>query len=82
MTPTTKKLYVDPPLTAPNSMTQSPGLQRLNSLTAFITGLGFSFTRKAAKLAVYDDTMISVKNHQKEDAKRAEADLWFKSELS
>lgn len=35
----------------------------------------FSATKKAARLAVYDDMMIKVKNHQTAAAKRTETDL-------
>lgn len=35
----------------------------------------FSRTRNAAKLAVYEETIINVKNHQTDDAKRIDAAL-------
>ena len=35
----------------------------------------FSKVKKAARLAVYDETMIIVKNHQADEAIRPETDL-------
>ena len=40
-----------------------------------------STVRKAARLAVYDEIMISVKNHQIPPTMRVEAALGFKSDL-
>lgn len=45
--------------------------------TLLIFSEGFSRTRKAAKFAVYDETMISVKNHQTLAARRIDAALHF-----
>lgn len=38
--------------------------QSFKSSTLLIFSYGFSMVRKAAKLAVYELTMINVKNHQ------------------
>lgn len=37
---------------------------------------GFSMVRKAAKLAVYEETIIKVKNHQIADIVRVLSALW------
>lgn len=61
-----KKLNVAPPFLAPkftgHSSSELP--QFLKSSTDLIFSYGFSITRNAAKLAVYDETIINVKNHQ------------------
>lgn len=60
-----KKLNVAPPFFAPNltghSSSEFP--QFFKSSTLLIFSYGVSIVRNAAKLAVYDDTMIKVKNH-------------------
>lgn len=38
--------------------------------------MGFSMVRKAAKLAVYEDSIIKVKNHQIDASVRVDSDLW------
>jgi hypothetical protein len=72
---TLKKLAVAPPLLAPYliSVCSDNSFTLLNGVTRVST------VRKAAKLAVYDDTMISVKNHHTPAAVLVEIPLETKS---
>jgi len=64
---TKKKFLVDPDFLAPYC---TSSLLSAKSLTLFMELVGFSMVRKAAKLAVYEDTIINVKNHQIDDIVR------------
>lgn len=63
---TLKKFRVLPPRFAPNSTghLKSGFPQSFNSSALLITDVKDSTVKKAAKLAVYDETIINVKNHQ------------------
>jgi len=64
---TKKKFLVDPDFLAPYCTSSTLSAK---SLTLSMELVGFSMVRKAAKLAVYEDTMINVKNHQIADIVR------------
>lgn len=74
---TWKNDSVAPPFFAPNCTGHSfPSMpQSFKSSTLSILDDLFSITKNAAKLAVYDETIISVKNHQTEEATRIDAAL-------
>ena len=68
---------VDPPIKVPYLMEFWS-----DKSSAFSIGVTIlSTVRKAARLAVYDEIMISVKNHQIPPTIRVEAALGFKSDL-
>lgn len=75
---TSKNFKVLPCLLAPNEALHLgwPCLPHaLKSSTLSITVTRLSATKNAAKLAVYDETMIIVKNHHAAEAKRTDAAL-------
>lgn len=68
---TLKNFSVEPPFEIPYFI-----LDCFAKSSAELIGiLSFSTVRKAAKLAVYDDTMINVKNHQAHSAMRPDIEL-------
>ena len=68
---TLKKVFVDPDCKHPYLILDCLA----KSSTELIGASILSIVRKAARLAVYDDIMISVKNHQKLATVRAEMAL-------
>lgn len=77
---TLKKLAVEPPFLAPYLMTC--GFWLANSSTLRKATDFPSTVRKAARLAVYEETMIRVKNHQIPAAMRVDTALETKNKIT
>lgn len=75
---TLKKFAVAPPFFAPNFIPLSSATST-NSFKFEKWGSGFSVVKKAAKLAVYEETMSKVKNHHIPATIRVGGDLEHKS---
>lgn len=78
-----KKLNVLPSFFAPNVTGHVwPGTPQFFRSSALLIGVcSDSMVRKAARLAVYDDTMINVKNHQMAATILVDAPLKYKCEI-